>query len=103
MSGRGRPIGRGTLHGSATGTLTSSTCVTFSGKATLTGGRGSLRLRVRNGHACGGGDRVSFSGRARVVGGTGAFAGSRGLLSFSGSYVRSTGAVSVSFRGQVTY
>ena len=106
MSGRGRPIGRGTLKGSATGTFTSSTCVTFSGSAVLRGGRGTLKLKARNAQACtsaSSGDRVTFSGKARVVGGTSAFAGARGVLTFSGTYVRSTGAVSISFRGRLTY
>jgi len=106
LPGRGRPIGRGSLTGSGSGTFTSSTCLTFSGRVTLSGGRGSLRLRVRNAQACasaGNASRVSFSGKARVVGGTSAFAGARGMLSFSGTYARPTGAVSVSFRGRITY
>jgi hypothetical protein len=106
LSGRGRPVGRGTLSGSATGTFTSATCVAFSGKATLKGPRGSLRLAASRAQACasgGGSDRVFFSGRARIVGGTSAFAGAEGIVSFSGTYVRSTSAVSVSFRGRIAY
>jgi hypothetical protein len=106
MSGRGRLIGRSTLSGSGLGTFTSPTCVTFDGKATIRGVRGTLRLAMRGGHACasdGAADSVSFSGRAQVVGGTKAFTGARGALRFSGSYTRSTGAVSISFRGRVTY
>jgi hypothetical protein len=101
LSGRGRLIGRSTLSGSAVGDLTSPSCATFGGRATLRGTRGSLRLAVQSAHACNAGDRVSFSGRARVVSGSKAFVGARGALSFSGTYVRSTGAVSISFRGRI--
>jgi hypothetical protein len=105
MSGRGRRIGRGTLKGSGAGVFTSATCVTLGGRATLKGGHGSLRLSVRSGHACSDStaDNVSFSGRAQVVGGTNAVAGARGALSFTGTYVRSTHRVSISFRGRITY
>jgi hypothetical protein len=106
LSGRGRPIGRSTLSGSALGDLAGSSCATFGGRATLRGDRGALRLAVRGARACAqgsAGDSVSFSGRARVVGGSRAFAGARGALSFSGTYERSTGAVSISFRGRIGY
>jgi hypothetical protein len=106
LSGRGRLIGRSTLSGSALGDLTSSSCATFGGRATLRGAPGSLRLAVQSAQACasgGGGDSVAFSGRARIVGGSRVFAGARGALSFSGTYTRSTGAVSISFRGRIGY
>jgi hypothetical protein len=106
MSGRGRLIGRGTLKGSASGTVTSSACGTFSGRLTLRGAHGSLRLAAGDVHACSSdraGSTVSFSGRARVVGGTRKFSGAGGVLSFSGTYERSTGAVSISFRGRIGY
>jgi hypothetical protein len=106
MSGRGRPIGRSTLRGSGLGTFTSPTCVTFDGRATIRGPRGSLRLAMRGGQACasdGTADSVSFHGKARVVGGSKKFAGARGALRFTGSYSRSTGAVTISFRGRISY
>jgi hypothetical protein len=106
IHGRGRPVGASTLSGSATGSFTSSSCVTFSGRARLTGRHGSLRLAARGAEACAsgsGGARVSFSGTARVVGATGAFAGARGTLSFRGTYVRATRAVTVSFGGRLRY
>jgi hypothetical protein len=80
--------------------------VVFNGRARLTGRRGSLRLAVHQGHACAsgsGGSRVSFSGTARVVGATGAFAGARGTLFVHGTYTRATSAVTVSFRGRIRY
>jgi hypothetical protein len=104
IRGTGRPIGASTLSGSAAGTFTSSTCVVFSGRARLTGRRGSLRLAVRRAQACAGSaDHVSFSGTARVVGANGAFAHARGTLSFHGAYDRATSGVTVSFRGRIKY
>lgn len=103
MSGRGRLIGRSTLKGFGVGNLTSSGCGTFGGRVTLKGARGSLRLKMHSAQACAGADSVSFSGRARVVGGTRAFAGARGALRFTGTYTRSTRAVSVSLRGRISY
>jgi hypothetical protein len=106
MSGRGRLIGKSTLKGFGVGNFTSSGCATFGGRVTLRGARGSLRLKMHSAQACASdsaGDSVSFSGRARAVGGTKAFAGARGALRFTGTYARSTRAVSVSLRGRITY
>ena len=105
MSGRARRIGRGTLKGSGAGVFTSPTCVTLGGNATLNGDRGSLRLSVRRAQACSDNtaDTVSFSGRARVVSGTKAVAGAGGALRFTGTYVRSTRRVTISFRGRIAY
>src|SRR3954453_6857414 len=52
LRGRGRLIGRGTLRGSGHGTFTSQACVTFSGRAVLSGKTGSLRLVARHAQAC---------------------------------------------------
>ena len=105
LRGRGRLIGRGTLRGSGHGTFTSQTCVTFSGRAVLSGKTGSLRLVARHAHACaaGGGNTVSFSGTATVTGGTATFAGARGRLSFRGSFDRATGSVKISLSGVIRY
>jgi hypothetical protein len=93
------------MSGSAHGTFTSQTCVTFSGKAVLRGKTGSLRLRARHAQACaaGGGSSVSFSGTATVTGGAAAFAGARGRLSFRGTFDRTTGSVKVSLSGVIRY
>ncbi len=93
------------MSGSAHGTFTSQTCVTFSGRAVLRGKAGSLRIRVRSAHACtaGDGNSVSFSGTATVTGGTVAFAGARGRLSFRGTFDRTSGSVRVSLRGAIRY
>jgi hypothetical protein len=104
LSGRGRPIGASTLRGSATGTVTSATCVAFNGTAVLRGRAGTIRLSARQGHACGAdGAEVTFAGTARVVGGTSSFAGARGTLSFTGSYTSSTRAVTITLTGRIRY
>jgi hypothetical protein len=105
LRGRGRLIGRGSLRGSGQGTFTSQTCVTFSGRAVLSGNKGSLRIVARRGQACasGGGNTVSFVGRATVTGGTATFADARGRLSFSGSFNRSSGRVTISLSGLIRY
>jgi hypothetical protein len=105
LRGRGRLIGNGTLRGSGHGTFTSQTCVTFDGRAVLSGKNGSLRLVARGAHACArsGGDNVSFSGRATVTGGTATFAGSRGRLSFHGTFDRASGSVRITLSGRIRY
>jgi hypothetical protein len=105
-SGRGQLIGAGLLTGSATGRFTSPTCVVFSGTAVLKGTAGSIRVAARNAQACADtadANSVSFSGHAKVTGGTSTFAGAQGTLAFRGTYVSQTGAVTISFKGRLTY
>jgi hypothetical protein len=104
LTGRGRIIGPSTLHGSAHGLVVSRTCVVFSGKAVLKGRRGSIKLATRRARACGTrANEVSFSGTARITGGSATFAGAHGKLSFTGTYLRPSGAVTISFRGRISF
>lgn len=106
LSGHGRPIGRGTLKGSARGVFISRTCVRFSGTAVLKGTAGSFRLSTRRGRACvsgGNPNHVSFSGTAKVSRGTRRFRGAHGTVSFHGTYARLSGAVTISLTGKLTY
>ena len=105
-TGRGSIIGRGTLAGSARGVLGSQTCVVFRGRTVLKGRRGSIRLVTRRARACArstDANNVSFSGSAHVIGGTSIFAGARGTLAFVGTYARKSGAVTITFRGRITF
>ena len=105
-TGRGKLIGSSTLAGSASGVVTSPICVKFSGRAVLAGKTGKIKLAASNAQACStsaDASSVAFSGTARVTGGTGKFAGASGTLSFHGRYVRQTGAVTIGFRGRITY
>jgi len=104
LTGRGKLIGSSSLSGSAVGEFTSSSCAVFSGTATLRGRSGSFHLVVRNAHACAGSaNDVSFSGTAKVEGGTSAYAAAHGALSFKGTYTQSTRTVSITLRGIITY
>jgi hypothetical protein len=105
-AGRGAPIGRGTMSGTAHGVFMSKTCVAFRGTAVLRGSAGSLRLSAQGAHACfktSDPGTVLFTGSAKVAGGTATFAGARGTLTFSGTYGRLSGAVTISFKGRLTY
>lgn len=103
--GTGSPIGRGMLAGLATGRVAGASCVVFDGTAMLHGTAGTVLVSAHAGHACGsgGGASVSFSGHVAVTGGTRRFSGARGTLSFSGTYSRASKAVTVTFRGRLTY
>ena len=102
-TGRGKLIGASTLRASGQG-LVSGQCVDFTGTTLLRGRPGAIRLALRGGHACAGSaSRASFSGRAKVNRGTATFAGARGTLSFTGTYDIQTRAVTISFKGRITY
>ena len=91
-SGRSNLVGPGTLSGAARGTVT------------LRGEAASITLTARGAKACAAGSdgsTVSFSGTAKVTGGTAGLTGARGTLSFKGMYVRQTGVVTISFTGRV--
>lgn len=104
LTGKGSLIGPGTLTGSARGTFTTPTCAVFTGKATIKGQPGSIRISARRTQVCAGSaDDVSFSGRAAVVGGTSAYVGAHGTLSFKGTYSSATGTVTIALRGRITY
>jgi hypothetical protein len=104
LRGRGKPIGPSTLRGSASGVFVSRTCVVWSGKAVLKGKAGSLALTARAARACLGtdGNTVSFAGSAKVASGAGTFRGAHGTLSFHGTYIRNSAAVSISFKGRIS-
>jgi hypothetical protein len=104
-TGRGT-VGRGTLTGSGSGVFTSATCLVFSGAAVLKGTRGSITLAAHRAQACAASadaNSVSFSGSARVTRGTSTFAHARGTVSFTGTYVRETSAVTISLRGRIRF
>src|SRR5262245_8030210 len=51
-TGRGNVIGSSRLTGSGTGALTTATCLSFNGHATLRGAAGAVKLAARGGKAC---------------------------------------------------
>ena len=105
LHGRGRPMGRSTLSGSARGIFINSVCVVWSGRGVLRSKAGSITLTAHGARACAraDGNTVSFAGSAKVARGTSTFKGAHGTLSFHGAYGRNSGAVSISFKGQISY
>ena len=105
LPGRGKPIGPSTLSGSARGVFINRMCVVFSGAGVLKSKAGSISLTTHGAEACAGRDsiRVSFGGRAKVAGGTGIFKTAHGTLMFSGTFIRTSGSVSISFKGPISY
>jgi hypothetical protein len=94
------------MTGSASGTFTSPTCVSFSGTATLKGAHGSITLGAHDAKACAGSTDsadVGFSGNASVTSGTAAFAGAHGMLAFRGTYTQATAEVTITLRGRIIY
>lgn len=105
LHGRGKPLGRSTLSGSASGVFINSACVVWSGRGVLRSKAGSITLTAHGARACAraDGNTVSFAGSAKVARGTSTFRGVHGTLSFHGTYSRNSGAVSISFKGQISY
>ena len=108
--GRGRAtlIGRGTITGTVSATTSNPPCTPLGGPGTLVGLRGKLKLRLLTGsRACAAGqddqNNISFSGYARVTGGTGALRRATGKLHYSGHYDRGTGAFTVKLTGTLRY
>jgi hypothetical protein len=103
-SGTGNLIGPSTLKAAATGIAQSSDCFAVNARFTLKGRGGKIFLRVQGDRICASDtSNVAFSGTTTVTGGTRTFAGSRGTLSFKGTYVKETQSVTISFKGRVTY
>jgi hypothetical protein len=106
--GVGKPIGKSTLTGTVTATTANPPCSPLNGPGVLAGAKGKLKvtlLPTSRGCAAGEEDQnnISFSGSAKVNGGTGTFRAAKGTLRFSGHYDRSSGAFSVKLRGTLKY
>jgi hypothetical protein len=104
-TGSGTLIGAGKVTGTGVGSTASQPCVPFTGPGSLSGAGGSIAFKVVPGsQGCGDQQGQSFtvSGKAAVTSATGKLAGRKGLLRFSGTYDRSSGAFSVKFRGSLT-
>jgi hypothetical protein len=104
-SGHGSLVGKSTFSGSATGDASTPPCIHFTGTGAIKSAGGRINLTSLPGAsacvAAPGGESGSFTGKAKISGGTGKFAHARGTLSFSGSYEGH--AVSVTLTGNVTF
>lgn len=101
-------IGKGSLTGTVTGNTSNPPCSPLNGPGTLSGTKGKLKLTLLSGsRACAASaddqNNISFSGSAKVNGGTGKFKKAKGTLRYSGHYDRGTGAFNVSLQGTLKY
>jgi hypothetical protein len=101
-------IGKGKLSGTVTASTANPPCSPLAGPGAITGPKGKLNVKVispSRGCAASEEDQnsISFSGTAKVTGGTLKFRKARGTLRFSGHYDRQSGAFNVKLTGSVTY
>ncbi len=107
-TGKGTLIGKSTLIGTVAATTANPPCSPLSGPGTLTGAKGKLKITLRSGsRACAASqdepNNISFSGSAKVTGGTGKFRSAKGTLRYSGHYDRGTGAFTVKLKGTLKH
>jgi hypothetical protein len=102
-------IGKGTVTGTVAASTNSTTgCSPLSGPGTLNGTKGTLKLKLLSGsRGCAASqddqNHITFSGKAKVTGGTGALKKASGTLSFLGHYNRGTGAFDVKLVGTLKH
>lgn len=107
-TGTGAVIGKGKLTGVVAGTTADPPCSPLSGPGSLTGPVGRLKLTLLpTSQACAASQEdqndITFSGNAKITGGTLKFKKARGTLHFSGHYDRSSGSFDVKLTGRLTY
>jgi hypothetical protein len=107
-TGKGTPIGKGTIGGTVVASTANPPCSPFSGPGVIAGPRGKLKVKVlptSRGCAASEEDQnnITFSGSAKVTGGTGKFRAAKGTLRFSGHYDRSGGSFTVKLRGTLRF
>lgn len=107
--GTGKLVKASTIAGIVKATTANPPCSPLSGPGTIKGPSGVLKLNVLPtlSHGCAASEDdqndISFSGSAKVTGGTKTFKKARGTLHFSGHYDRGTGAFTVKITGRLTY
>lgn len=109
-SGTATLIGKGSITGKVAGN-TNAQCSPLTGPGTLKGAKGTLSIKLTNSpapsRACAAGqddqNNISFSGSAKVTGGTGALKNAKGTLHFFGHYDRGTGAFNVKLTGTLKH
>jgi hypothetical protein len=107
-TGTGTVIGKSVLTGVVKATTSNPPCSPLNGPGTLAGAKGRLQLTLlptSRGCAASEADQnnISFSGSAKVIGGTGKFRRAKGTLRFTGHYDRAGGTFNVKLTGTVKY
>lgn len=106
--GTGTLVGKSTISGTVVASTANPPCSPFSGPGLIAGARGKLKVKVLStsrGCAASEEDKnnISFSGSAKVTGGTGKFRAAKGTLRFTGHYDRSGGTFTVKLKGTVKF
>jgi hypothetical protein len=106
--GTGTLIGKSVLTGVVKATTANPPCSPLNGPGTLAGAKGKLQLALLpTSRGCAASeedkDNISFSGSAKVIGGTGKFRSAKGTLRFTGHYNRAGGTFDVKLTGTVKY
>jgi CHRD domain len=107
-TGVGTVVGKGKLLGTVAATTANPPCSPLSGTGAITGPKGNLTvtlLPTSRGCAASEQDQssITFSGTAKVTGGTLTFKKAKGSIHFSGNYNRTNGAFNAKLTGTLTY
>lgn len=104
-TGTGNLVGAGKVSGTGSADTSQQPCSPFTGTGTITGAKGTISFSVPTGSSgCGddGGHIFTLKGTFTVTGTTGAVAGAKGSLRFTGVYSRDAGTFSINVSGNLT-
>ncbi len=104
-TGTGNLVGAGKVSGTGSADTSQQPCSPFTGTGTITGAKGTISFSVPTGASgCGddGGHIFTLKGTFTVTGTTGAVAGAKGSLRFTGVYSRDAGTFSINVSGNLT-
>jgi hypothetical protein len=104
-------IGKGSITGKVVGNTSNPPCTPLTGTGVLKGTKGTLKLSLASkpapSRACAAGqddqNNISYSGSAKVTGGTGVLKKASGTLHYSGHYDRGTGAFNFTLTGTLKH
>ena len=104
-TGTGNLVGAGKVTGTGSADTSQQPCAPFTGTGSITGAKGTISFSVPTGsNGCGdeGGHIFTLKGTFNVTGATGAVAGAKGSLRFTGVYNRDAGTFSINVSGNLT-
>ena len=104
-TGKGLPIGAGSITGLGTGDTSQQPCIPFTGTGKMTGSGGTVTFKVLTGsNSCGdeGGHNFTITSKLAVLSATGKLAKAKGTLRMTGTYSHDDGSFSVKVSGTLT-
>jgi len=104
-TGKGTPIGAGSITGLGTGDTSQQPCIPFTGTGKMTGSGGTVTFKVLTGSSgCGdeGGHNFTITSHLAVLSATGKLAKAKGTLRMTGTYSHDDGSFSVKVSGTLT-